>query len=377
MSGTVEDRRGRVRSALAAIVVVALLVPTGLLFAQLRQATADDLDRTRGERRAIEYLTRLTPLLTATTDAQSSALQGRGSASPALEQAVAGVSEADQRLGAELGTRERWANLRRGIAGLTSGAAGNPVETLQAHIETTDLLLALYDAVRDNSALVRDPDSDVSHLQQAVAADLPQAIVYGTRAADLALVVPNTTGVARTQLGAGLAAATAGAEAAVNQLTDNLQQAVDDTDSRTLSSNLLGVLDRFRRGVEALVQATGAPGGPNPAALTAARGDLTQGLDALSATILTETDALLKTRADELREDEWVQRGIAAGAALLALIGLLVLFVRRRRRRPAAASRGRGGAAFAGRPEELRPDLLAAYAAEGDPTRRERSGALR
>jgi hypothetical protein len=374
MSGTVEDRRGRrVRSALAAIVVVALLVPTGMLFARLRQATADDIDRARGERRAIEYLTGLMPLLTATTDAQSTALQGRGASSPALEQAVAGVAETDQRLGAGLGTRERWASLRRSITGLAGAPAGNPAETLQTHLESTDLLLALYDAVRDNSALVRDADSDVSHLQQAVAVDLPQAVVYGTRAADLALSLPKIPdGVIKTQASAGLVAATAGTEVAISRLTDNLQRAVDDTESRTLSSNLLGALDRFRRGVEALVRATAAGGGPDPAALTAARSDLTEGLNGLSGTILTETDALLKTRLDGLRDDERSQWAIAAGAVLLAVLGLLVLLLRRRRRTPAATPHD-----GAERDSRRSDDLRAAYAAEGEPTRRERSGALR
>jgi hypothetical protein len=375
MSGTVEGRRGRLRSALAAIVVVALLIPTGMLFDELRQRTADDLEQTRGERRAIEYLTRLMPLLSATTEVQSAALQGQGSTSPGLERAVAGVTEADQRLGADLGTRERWSNLRRTLGGLTAASAGGPVNVLQAHVESTDLLLALFDAVRDNSALVRDPDSDISHLQQAVAADLPQAVVLATRAADLALLVPNTSGDIRTQLGAGLAAAVAGSESAVNQLTDNLQQAVDDTGSRTLSSSLLGALDRFRRGIEALVQVTRAPAGPDPGRLAAARGDLQQGLTALSGTVLTETDALLKSRADALEEDRWSQWAVAGGAVLLALLGLLILLVRRRR--TGVPARRDPAPEAEGRPDGLRADLLAAYAADGDPTRRERSGALR
>ncbi|GAA0811446.1 hypothetical protein [Spirilliplanes yamanashiensis] len=377
MSGTVEDRRGRVRSALAALVVVALLVPTGMLFLQLRQATADDLDQSRGERDAITYITRLMPLLTALTDVQSTALQGRGATSPALDQAVAAVTEADQQLGADLGTRERWAGLRRTITGLAEAPAGDPAQTLQAHLESTDLLLALFDAVRDNSGLDRDPDSDISHLQQAVAVDLPEAIVYGTRASDLALVLPNLpSGIVKTQVGTGLAAATAGTELAVNRLTDNLQRAVDDTASRTLSSSLLGALDRFRRGVEALVQATAAPT-PSAAALTAARGDLTQGLNGLSGTILTETGQLLRTRIDDLENDRLTQYAVAGGAVLLALLGLVILFARRRRTAIPAPARPRGSGSPDGRPDELRADLLAAYTADGDPTRRERSGALR
>ncbi len=375
MSGTVEGRRGRLRSALAAVVVVALLIPTGVLFDQLRQRTADELEQARGERRAVEYLTRLMPLLSAATEAQSAALQGLGSTSPALERAVAGVADVDQRSGAALGTRERWSGLRRTLDGLTAASAGGPVNALQAHVESTDLLLALFDAVRDNSALVRDPDSDISHLQQAVAADLPQAVVLATRAADLSLLLPNTSGDIRTQLGAGLAAAAAGSESAVNQLTDNLQQAVDDTASLTLSSSLLGALDRFRRGIEALVQVTRAPAGPDQGRLAAARRDLQQGLTALSGTILTEADALLKTRADALEKDRRTQWAVAGGAALLALLGLLILLVRRRRTRAPARRDLAPGAG--GRSDELRTDLLAAYAADGEPTRRERTGALR
>ena len=46
--------------------------------------------------------------------------------------------------------------------------AGNPIAVFQAHVEVTDLALALYSTVRINSHLNRDPDNDVSNLQQAL-----------------------------------------------------------------------------------------------------------------------------------------------------------------------------------------------------------------
>ena len=58
---------------------------------------------------------------------------------------------------------------------------------LGAYQEVTDLLLALYGKVRDESGLVHDPDADAYQLQESVGANLPIAVIAAGRLADLAV----------------------------------------------------------------------------------------------------------------------------------------------------------------------------------------------
>jgi hypothetical protein len=363
------NRRGRVRSVLATLVTLAMLVPVGLLFLQLRRAGDDDISRTRIERQAVAYLAALTPLLSAVTEAQSTALRGRTGALPAVEAAVAEVAQVDKLHGTALGVHERWSTLADKVGRLP--AAGDPTAVLQSHVEATDLLLALYDAIRDNAALSRDPDADVSRMQQAAAVDLPRTVIFATRSADLAPLVAATTGDVQQQLRAGLAAASAGAAASVADATENLQTASDDTASASLSSNILGTLDKFRRAIEAITLNTGDGGrGPNQAQLANAYSDLQQGLSALASTVLAETDKLLVARIDDRQAAQRTQLIVAGAAVLGAVLLLTLLFARRRR--PTAAE-----PATQERPDARRADSGPPGGAAGIPRGRERSGALR
>jgi hypothetical protein len=309
--------------------------------------------------------------------AQGAALQGRTAAPPALVSAVTAVAEVDARLGKKLGTTDRWNGLRAKIDALPD-TAGGTLGVFQAHVEATDLLLALYGAVRDNSSMVRDPDNDVAHLQRAVTADLPETASLSARAADLSLLVANATPEQRKLLAPQLSAITLGIDATAGRLTDNLQAAVTDTRSGTLSSNLLAAVDGIRQGIEGLVRAASAAE-PDPASVTTARITMQKATTGLSDTILTEMDGLLRSRLDDL-DDDRLQTIVTAGAAvLLTLIALaLILGGRRRATRPAPTDTGRPGqpgtaaAIFGDNPFDPEP-----YGNEVPPTRRERSGALR
>jgi hypothetical protein len=363
MSVTAGQRR--IRPVLAAILTLAMLVPVALLFVRTRQTTTGELDRTRTERQAIEYLTRLTPLLSAVTEAQFTALRGRTGELAAVGAAVAGVEEIDKRLGVELGVQKRWVLLRARLDKLPS--AGNPLAVLEAHVEAGDLLLALYDAIRDRSGLTRDPDTDISHMQRAVAVDLPRTVILATRSADLALLAGGATGAERQALAGGLAAASAGTGVSVNDLTRSLHGASDDTLGGTVSSSVLGTFDAFRRAIESITRGVNGGQAADPGQITAAYGELQQGLTALATTVLSEMDKLLVTRADAARDDQDEQVVIAAAAVLAAVLILVVLLVPGRRRTGATTQRRR---------EDLHADV-GPPRAEVASTGRERSGALR
>jgi hypothetical protein len=298
---------------------------------------------------------------------------------------VARVAAADQRLGDALQTRDRWTGLRDKI-GRLPGVTGDPQAVFQAHVEVTDLALGLYGAVRDNSTLVRDPDNDLSHLQQAVAVDLPNTVVQVNRMGDLSLMLANVRGTAQQRaaqqaaLGPQFGAAVQTVSTAVASLTDNLQAAVDDTNSPTLSGNLVNSLDSFRRGVENLTRGANPGGAPVAATMATAQTQLQTSLTGLAGVTLREMGSLLQDRLDNLNTQR-IEALIAAGlAVLLVLAALLLRLTGRRRRHVASGENTRGGMSVTqGGTDPGYGNLIDSPPAYGEvnPTRRERSGALR
>lgn len=380
MSVSVDNRRTRARSALAAVLTVLILVPATILFASVWGTISDQRDSTELEKRGIEYISALAPLVSALAEAQSSALVGVSATPASLSAAINGVAAVDQRLGVELKTRERWTGLRRQMDQLAK-TTGNPVTVFQAHVEVTELALALYDTVRDNSELVRDPDNDVSHLQQAIGVNLPEAVIQVSRMGDLSQLVATADAKVRAQLTPQFGAAVESVNSAVGDLTDNLQAAVDDTSSVTLSGNLISGLDSFRRGVESLTRGANPGGTPNPATMATAQSQLQTSLANLSGIVSREMIALLDKRLDGLDNDTIVAL-VSAAAAVLLVAAAMVLPLTGSGRRifvppPAEATRdlnvGSSGP-DAGRAEtDHRPP---AYG-EANPTWREQTGALR
>ncbi len=389
MAVSVDNRPSRLRAALAGVLTILILVPAGLLFLRVWQQNEDERDSTKREQQGVEYLTGLSPLVSALAEAQSSALQGVAEPPASLTAAVARVAAVDQRLGDSLGTRERWTGLRDKIGALPS-VTPEPLLILQAHVEVTDLALALYQAVLSNSELSRDPDNDVSHLQEALGVDLPNTVVQVSRMGDLSLMLANLSGSAKQRAQAqailvpAFGASVQETNTSVARLTDNLQAAVDDTDSTTLSGSLVTTVDGFRRGVEAFIRGasstTGAP--PNAAALATAQSQLQTSLSSLAGVIVRETNSLLADRLDRLDSRRVESLALAGATLLLALAAVLLHLLGSRRGRnqdPApgaghgAAVHGRGPGTYGNNPF----DLVPAYGDEVNQTRRERSGALR
>jgi hypothetical protein len=381
MAVSVDNRPARSRSALAALLTVLILVPTGYLFFRVWQHNDDERDSTKLEKQGVEYLTSLSPLIGALAESESAVLQGVTTPPPALATAVARVSAVDQRLGDALQTHERWAGLRDRINKLPSTA---PAAAFQAHVEAADLALALYNTVRADSTLIRDPDNDLSHLQQALAVDLPTTVVQVNRMGDLALQLagPGLSTTLQQQVGGQFVAALGNTQASVGALTDDLQAAVDDTNSETLSGSLVTSLDSFRRGVESVTRGANPGQKPDPAGLTAAQPQLQSAFNGLSGVLVREMTGLLDKRLDNL-DNQRIEALAAAGLVVLLLILAAIVRLTGRRRRvtpvaPPGSDTGRGTTTNRSGPPPGYGSLIdpPGYGA-GDPTRRERSGALR
>ncbi|MFC7278216.1 hypothetical protein ACFQS1_29895 [Paractinoplanes rhizophilus] len=330
----------------------------------------------------MEYITALTPLISALAEAQSSAVQGVSAPPDSLNAAVAKVAAADASLGDDLKTRERWADLNAKIAKLPK-ATGGSLAILQAHIEVADLAIALYGAVRRNSELNRDPDSDISNLQQAVAVDMPTTVSRVSRMGDWANILQTANAKTRGTIAVQFGQEVLAVQDSVNSLTENLQAAVDNTKSPTLSGSLVTTLDSFRRGVESMTRGANPGGTPNVATMSTAQTALQTALNALAGVTLKEMAKLLDDRSSSLS----YRRAEALAMGLLAILLVLAALVwpaigRRRDHGPGTPGIGESTRDIpAGRPPAPAAyggqyDLTPAYG-DNDPTRRERSGALR
>jgi hypothetical protein len=382
MAAAATTRPSRVRAAIAALVTVIILAPAGVMVAWLWNDNQDQRTSTTLEQQGVEYLANLSPLISGLVEAQSSALQGVAAAPAALTAAVGRVSTTDQRLGDPLATHERWSGLRDKIARLPA-VTGSTADIFQAHVEVTNLALALYNSVRKNAELIRDPDNDLSNLQEALAVDLPSAVVAVSRMGDLAQMVAGVTGGA-TQRQQTLAVLVPQFGAAIQQvntdvfnLTDNLQSAVDNTHSGTLSGNLVSSVDSFRRGVEAFTRGADPTGGkPNAGTMATAQSQLQTSLSGLAGVLIREMNGLLTDRLYRL-DTRRLQLLISAGAlVLLVLLSLVLGLTGRRRAVPAPEHTSRGPAE---QPDGYSSGPLDPMPNYGDTsaTRRERSGALR
>jgi hypothetical protein len=381
------SRRTRLGSTLAVILTVLVLVPTAVLFGRVWTDNSDKRDSTQLEKQGVEYLTALTPLVSALAESQSTGIQGVSEPPESLGAAVTRVSAVDAKLGDDLRTKERWADLKDKIGKLPKVTGA--VNILNAHVEASDLTLALYGAVRRNARLNRDPDGDISNLQQAVAVDMPSTVMGVNRMGDYANLLQGLPAANRAQVQAQFAYEVLTVQDSVKQLTENLQAAVDNTKSDTLSGSLVSALDSFRRGVEAMNRGANPAGTPNAATMSTAQTTLQTALGSLAGITLREMGRLLDDRLDSLnyRRTEAIVMG--ALALLLVLGALFWPAISRRRQAEAAPERPAGGVGESTRDVALNrqgPGPVGPYGnpydqAPGfgdlDPTRRERSGAVR
>jgi hypothetical protein len=378
------SRRTRLRSVLTAILTVLVLVPAGVLFVRVWQDNSDRRASTKLEREGVEYLTPLAPLLNSLVEYQSSAVQGVNAVPDSLKPAIASVTAVDQRLGADLKTTARWTSLQDKI-GKLSKAGGGSLLVFQAHAEVIDLLVALSDTVRRNSGLNRDPDNDLSNLQDAVAVDLPVAVQRVNEMGDYASIVNISPAASRGPVLVLFGESVIAGQDSIDDLTSDFQISIEQTDSRSLAGSLVSTLDGLRRAIENMNRGANFGGEPNIATIATAQSQLGSALRTLSDTVLREMDQLLDSRLNTLNH----RRTEALVSALLIVLLVMAALIwplvgRRRGETPAASPAQPAGETTRDLVSTTRTggfpagqyDQLPAYG-QVDPTQRERSGALR
>jgi hypothetical protein len=236
--------RRRLRKLAVPVVLLAVVVPYTVTLVTLWSRTGDDLAAAHRERAGITALRPLVALLAATANAQSSAVAGRVVEQTPLRRAVATMDQADNAVGARLGTDRRWADLRTRLSHLsTADTRGAAAYT--SFSQLIDLELALLSAVSDASLLSLDPALDSHYLADATTRQIPALIVDSGRISDLTLLleqrkvpVPSDT----------LAVAVAQAELrrAADRLDDGLRSGFEGPAGASLGPALLRELDRLQ-----------------------------------------------------------------------------------------------------------------------------------
>jgi len=333
--------------ALRILLSVALLLPLSFVAVLVWGHTSGEGDSVDLERNGTEYFRALLPLEITLLDAQAAAVAGQPVPREGLDRAVQAVAAVDARVGDDLRSSQRWGEVRAKIEALPTVRAERPDDVFTAYAETTDVLLALFDKVRNSSKVILDPETDTYFLHDGVTQELPSAIAAAGELADLT-VLAGKSEKQRSALLADLLTRRVALEGSTGDLVDDIRFSVDSTESPTLGGNLLGRLDRFRRVVDAILPATPSlTDSPtavvDPALMAKNRSEAQAAAADLSQAMLRELDLLLAERQSTLRTELLV--GVGSVLAIVVLvIGLIAVDLLSRRRaatpRPPAPTAG-------------------------------------
>jgi hypothetical protein len=348
---------------LSSVLAAVVLLPAGLLVVELWLDMAERKSFAARELHGIEYARALTDVTMAVTAVQSATVAGLPAPVDDLNTALAHATAADDRYGEDLRVRERWDDVRTKIEDHAARTGRTPLATYEAYGEATSLLLALGDRLRDTSGLIRDVDEVVYYLQDSGIEELPEAVVAAGQLVDLVTMAAARPLSEQAAQNAEISVARVELISPVRELEFNLQSAMESTESRSLGSVAISLLDRFVRASDGMLAAVPADGrvvDVDLAELTAMWMEFLAAAEDLRDMLLEEMELLISARVEELTRGQL--RAVVAGALVL-LLTLGVLLSNLAAGRPEATG-GQHAPAGAGKPEAAEP-ALAEAAAQG------------
>jgi hypothetical protein len=342
MTVSAANRRGLLGAggfALRSLLSVALLVPLSLVAVLVWEHTSGEGRSADLERQGTEYFRALVPLEIALLDAQAAAVTGQPVPGENLDRAVAAVAAVDARVGDDLSSSQRWSEVRAKIEALPNGRSPDVDAAFASYTETTDVLLALFDKVRNSSKVIVDPEIDTYFLNDGVTQELPSAIAAAGELADLTVVAAGRSEKQRSAVLSDLLTRRVGLEGSIGDLVDDIRFSVDSTESPTMGGNLLGRLDRVRLVADSILAATSSlsdsSATADPALMAKNRAEAQAAAADLSQAMLSELDLLLAERQSTLRAELLTGVGSLLAIVVLLLAGIAVEVISRRRAAPA------------------------------------------
>jgi hypothetical protein len=239
------------------------------------------------------------------------------------------MTKVDGQLGDGLRSHDRWVELKTKISGLPTGS-GTPSDMFDTYNEVTGLVLALFDKVRAESKLIRDPDADAYYLEDGSAQELPESVVAAAQYAGRNLIASRAAVADKTDAQNAVTAARAELASNASDLSDDVKLAVEGTGSKTLGTNLLTQLDTYNQAIDTLIPTQAAATTRDTAQVNRDRDAVQLAAASLSTSILTQVDLLLKARLSTLDNKRTIALVTLVATVLLAIIPPLT--VRRDRR---------------------------------------------
>jgi hypothetical protein len=354
-----------------ALLALIMLAPVTMLFVQVWQTESTNTRSASMELDAIAYLRVLQPVLTTLAQNESLVVSQEQVVFNAMDQAMSAAGQADAKYGDELRTHERWNGFATKANALPALGNASPIDSFNAYSAVTDLLLSLYDKVRDESGLVRDPDADVFYLEDAATHALPNAVSAAGQYGDSIVVeFGPASGIAAARVNVSTDRALLDLNA--DDVGDDVSDAVDATASRSMSSTLLHKVDLFRQAIETLAPTRLAPvttpSDSDESAALQNKAETEAAAASLSSALLDAIETLVTDRGAAARHKQ--DLSLAAFVVAILIVALLITaeirrgLFRRTKKRPVA---DRPDASNAPEPDDL--VVIGAHAAPRDPRR--------
>jgi hypothetical protein len=339
------------------ISIVAVLAAFVAVLGQALRATDADTDVVVRERAGVVFLHPMTTFVATLIKAQSAAVRGDSVDDAPVKKALDSLGRANGRVGGTLETQQRYEDLRKEVeAVLATSVTGR--DAYLAYVGVVTLAMDLVRLVGDTSALHHDPDLDSYYLMDSALVQLPAAMVFAGRAADVTHLASGGQLADEDAFNALLARREVAA--ASEKVSDGLNKSVDSTARAVLGANITPQLDAFRAAADVFSPPTilsqlGSP--VDPTVLQRAAQDVFDAALPLAHKLLSELDEVLVLRENKLADSRRFTVWTASGVAVLIILSALVLLLGRGRAgsRRALAEAGVGPGAQAPQDVALTP----------------------
>ena len=318
------------------LVVLAFMVPLGLVGQFYWFNAGAQIDFAAQERDGVAWLQALSPAISAAQEQRAQAvrsLAGNASSSADLASGTARIklaidrlTQTDSEAGRLLNAEKPLAEIQRLLTGLPeSGASVPPARLRAAYDDLIAAMLAAGSHIGDSSGLVLDPDLDSFYLMQAAVIDGPGIVDALARLRQAGAALPpnaNEAAVARA-----LAAPAEMARLGIDRQRAGLGRAIANTPDL---AERLGLTARFGP-IASQLAAVDARVQGNIAAPPAAQwwSDSTAALEAaisLNDASLSSLDKLLASRIERLQSERFTRLIIALASVLPALYLLSAMY---------------------------------------------------
>jgi methyl-accepting chemotaxis protein len=321
------------------LVVLAFMVPLGLLGQFYWFNAGAQIDFAAQERDGVAWLQALSPAITAAQEQRAVAVRGLTANTPSassaadlasgnarIKLAVDRLAEVDRQTGSLLAAEKPLADIRRLLAALPeSGAAVPPARVRAAYDDLIAALLAAGSHVGDSSGLVLDPDLDSFYLMQVAVIDGPGIADALSRLRQAGAALPASANEA--MVARALAAPAEIARLGIERQRAGLGRAIANTPELAqplgLTARLAPIASQLAA-VDARVQ--GNVAAPPAAQWWTDSSAAFEAAIALNDSCLSSLDKLLESRVERLQSERFTRLIIAMVSLLPALYLLSAMY---------------------------------------------------